>query len=252
MIARSPTGRCAQEDLPELRQTRDGIHHFLEQQHPAWSGIETFAGSTRADTFTFHNGQGRGAVWQDHRRGVLWLCCASDHHDAGYAHGHDLAAAERLYPELDVGYLDGVSATVPWGECRDEDRLEALRFTGAAVSVFGAEVNPSNDSPVFDDGFGWMRLSVEDDVWTITIRRTLVYSDEALARDRWLSDHKLERVFVELTGQDADEAEFWAPPYDVHHINIHFLGGAVAPQEWLTRRIQVLLRGGDEQALGVR
>lgn len=230
MIARWRTGRCVQEDIAGLTHTREGLRGFLQQQDAASSSSEPFGGRTRADTFTFHNGPGRGAVWQDHERGVLWLCCTSDHHDPGYAHGHALVDTDRLYPDLDPGHLAGVGATIPWGECADEDRLESLRFTGQAVHALASVTRPTDGGVSFDDGVGLIRLGVSEDVWTMTIRRTLVYPDRAIDRDRWLSTIELEQVFAELTGLDPDEAEFWAPPYDAHHINIHFLGGTLAPR----------------------
>ena len=252
MIARWPTGRCIQEDLPELRQTRDRLRGFLEQQQPAWSGTEPFAGATRPNTFTFHNGDGRGAVWRDDRRGVLWLCSTSDHHDAGYAHAHDLARDGQLYPNLDNAYLDGRSATVPWGACPDEDTLEGLRFTGGAANMLGRLEGPDQPPVAFDNGIGWLRLGAQDGLWRMTIRRNLVYVDEACDRDRWLSTPELERVFVELTGQDADEADLWVPPHDQFHINIDFIGGPLRLEDWLAQRIAALLAGETRQALGVR
>jgi len=252
VIARWPTGRCVQDDLPELRQTRDGLRGFLEQQHPAWSGHEQFAGATRPDTFTFHNGHGRGAVWRDDLRRVLWLCSASDQHDGGYNHARALAGDGRLYPQLDAAYdIDGRCATVPWGACPDEDVLEALRFTGGAVETLGGLTGPDQEPAEFDNGIGWIRLSAEADVWTMTIRRNLVYPDGG-PRSRWLANAELERVFTELTGQDPDDAHFWAPPHDAFHINIHFVGGLLRPEQWLAQRIEALLAGGTEQALRVR
>lgn len=250
MIARWPTGRCAEDDLPGLRQTRDGLRGVLEQQHPAWSGTEPFAGATRPNTFTFHNGNGRGAVWRDDRRGMLWLCSASDQHDGGYAHASRLANDGHLYPRLDEGYNDdGRCATVPWGDCADEDLLEALRFTGGAAELFGQLAGPDHPPVAFDNGIGWIRLSADADVWTMTIRQTLVYPDDADARDRRLSIDELERVFAELTDEDPDDAEFWAPPYDGFHINIRFLGRPVTPAQWLSQRIEALLAGQTQQAL---
>ena len=249
MIARWPTGRCVEDDLPGLRQTRAGIRGFLEQQQPAWSGHEQFAGATRPDTFTFHNGDGRGAVWRDDRRGVLWLCSTSDHHDAGYEHARALVGDSRLYPQLDDAYLDGHSATVPWGQCPDEDTLEALRFTGGASQVLGRLTGPDQAPTAFDNGIGWIRLSAQDDIWRMTIRRNLAYADEACERDRWLSVAELERVFVELTGQDVEEADLWAPPHDQFHINIDFIGGPLRPEDWLAQRIATLLAGETQQAL---
>ncbi len=250
MIARWPTGRCVQDDLPELRQTRAGLRGFLEQQHPAWSGTEPFDGATRADTFTFHNGNGRGAVWRDDRRGVLWLCSASDRHDEGYDRARALASDRRLYPQLDQAYdVDGRCATVPWGECPDEDLLEALRFTGGSSETLGHLAGADQDPTEFDNGIGWIRLSAEADVWTMAIRRNLVYPDAASPRSRWLTNTELERVFVELTGQNPDDAHFWAPPHNAFHINIHFIGGPLSPGQWLTQRIDALLAGHAEQAL---
>jgi hypothetical protein len=249
VIARWPTGRCVEDDLPGLRQTRDSLRGFLQQQQPAWSGTEPFAGGTRPNTFTFHNGDGRGAVWRDDRRGMLWLCSASDHHDAGYEHAHALVEDGQLYPQLDGAYLDGHSATVPWGECPDDDRLEALRFTGSAAQTFGGLTGPNQATATFDNGIGWIRLSAQDEIWRMTIRRNLVYVDEACERDRWLSTAELERVFVELTGQDVEEADLWAPPHDQFHINIDFIGGPLRPQDWLAQRIAALLAGKPHHAL---
>lgn len=250
MIARWPTGRCIRDDVPGLHQTREGLRGVLEQQHPAWSGTEPFAGATRPNTFTFHNGDGRGAVWRDDLRGVLWLCSASDHHDGGYAHAHTLADNGELYPELDDDYdADGRCATIPWGECSDEDLLEALRFTGDAVETLGRLSGPNQEPVAFDNGIGWIRVSAQDEIWQMTIRRTLVYVDAACERDRWLSIPELERVFVELTGQDVEEADLWVPPHDQFHINIEFVGGPLRPEDWLHRRISALIAGDAQQAL---
>jgi hypothetical protein len=250
VIARWPTGRCVQEDLPELHQTRGGLRGFLEQQHPTSSSAEPFDGATRPDTFTFHSGNGRGVVWRDDRRGVLWLCSVGDRHDPAYDHARALASDGRLYPQLDAAYdVDGRCATVPWGECPDEDLLEALRFTGGATETFGRLRGPDQDPAEFDNGIGWIRLGAEADVWTMTIRRNLVYPDPASPRTRWLTNAELERVFVELTGQDPQDAQFWAPPHDAFHINIHFIGSPLRPDDWLSQRIAALLAGETHPAL---
>jgi len=56
-------------------------------------------------------------------------------------------------PLLDPAYVAGIGATVAWGERRDEDRLESLRFTGSAAEAF-SRVQPSHPEPVTLDGIG--------------------------------------------------------------------------------------------------
>ena len=248
MIARWPTGRCLQEDVPGLTQTGHIVRGFLAEQDPTPSGDEPFEGRTRPDTFTFHAREGRGAVWQDHTRAVLWLCCTDDRHDRGYAHGHDLAADGRLYPDLAADFVDGVAAA-PWGAHLDDDRLESLRFSDAALTAFAG--GTTLDSPCdFVSAVGFIRLGIDEEgIWTLTVRRTLVYPDAAAHRARFLRDEELEALFAELTGQAPDDAEFWAPPHEHLFINIHFLGGPLTPTRWLEERIAAAFDGQPECAL---
>ena len=250
MIARWPTGRCLHEDVPGLTQTGHIVRGFLAQQDTTPSSDELFEGRTRPDTFTFHAREGRGAVWQDHTRGVLWLCCIHDQHDPGYAHGHDLADEGRLYPELAAAFVDGV-AVAPWGAHLDDDRLESLRFSDAAITSF-AEGTPPGSPSELASAVGFLRLSVDEDgIWTLTVRRTLVYPDAAALRTRYLRDEEIEALFTDLTGQPPDEAEFWAPPQKHPFINILFLCGPLTPTQWLEERIIAAFNGRRECAFWV-
>ncbi len=169
-------------------------------------------GRTRADTWTWHHGRGRGIVWRDREREILWLLCFADQHDGGYDLGHALVsedpARDELYPKLDPEYPTFGFSTAPWGEHQDEDALEWTRFVAGAAEFFD-DRKPELDAGAQVDweACGLIRVAEAESLIKMTIRRQLVYSTEAADRDRYLSDLEIEDLFLQLTN-DLDK-ELW-------------------------------------------
>ena len=234
-------GPCRDEDVPQAPQVRPGLAGLLREQYPASPMVEVFAGGTRPDTWTWHHGRGRGVVWLDRSRDVLWLLCFADEHDGGYALGHRLVDPDpdldRLYPELDPTFT-GVSAAAPWGDYPDDDALEWARFIHGAAEFF-RDRSEMVDAGVVEWKLAcFVRLVRDDDFLKMIIGTRLIYDDEAVDRDRWLSNAEVQEIFLQLTG-DLDE-ELWeahVPPYMHGAVGFLFVPPQVTPDEWLEARI---------------
>lgn len=197
----------------------------------------------RADTYTFHAGDGRGVRWEDATRGVLWLCCTSDQHDGGYAHAIDLLKGGHLYPQLDSAYADG-SAAAKWGEFPDEDSLEWGRLVfGLIERVEDAEADLAAGECIRYEHVGrlFAELSREyDGLTTLRMRRSLVYRDDAMARDRHVKHAEILDLLHQLTGDALTEQDYEIEtyPYDEYWVKIHFYGEIVTAEEWLEQRVE--------------
>jgi hypothetical protein len=247
LIARWLTQRCRDDDVPQATQVRPGLGNFLGQQYPTPSMAEVFQGATRADTWTWHHGRGRGVQWLDRTRDTLWLLCFADEHDGGYALGHALADPDpdrdRLYPKLDPTYAAG-TATAPWGDYPDDDALEWARFLHGAAELFRVRAAAVDSGGTEWKKAGLIRLVREDDLMKMTIGTRLIYDDHASDRDRQLSNAEVEDVFLQLTG-DLDQ-ELWqahVPPRLRGAINFLFLPPQATPDEWVEARIAEVVGG---------
>jgi hypothetical protein len=249
LFGRWATRRCRDEDLPKLSQTKLIVKNDLADQAPQSSGTEQFAlgeAGRRAGTYTYHAGNGRGVRWEDATRGVLWLCCTSEQHDGGYAHGHALLNAGKLYPTLDPAYAGNGCATVAWGTCPDEDTLEWGRIILGLIEAVESQRSAfeAGAAITFNHlGHSLAELSLEDGMTTLRIRRNLVYPDAAVGRDRFFEDEETLDLLHQLTGdtlvEEAYEIETF--PYDRYWLTIYFYGEIVTPEEWIEARLDEAL-----------
>jgi len=255
LIGRWVTQRCRDEDVPRSPRVRPGLARLLEEQYPRPSLTEPWAGRTRADTWTWHHGDGRGVTWLDRDRDVLWLLCFADEHDGGYDLGHALVSSrpadDRLYPRLDPTFT-AEGATAAWGEFADEDVIEWVRFIHGAAEFFDQRQSDLTEGQPLDwRQAGLIRLAPDEEFLTMTIGRRLVYPDGAKDRDRYLSSGELEDVFLQLVG-DLDEGlwEAHVPPYAHDHVNFLFVPPRPSADAWLEARIAEIVaaqsrRGSD-------
>jgi hypothetical protein len=247
LIARWLTQRCRDDDVPKANQVRPGLARLLEEQYPASPLTEVFNGRTRADTWTWHHGRGRGVVWLDRDRQVLWLLCFADEHDGGYDLGHYLVDEDpdrdRLYPKLDPSYVG--TSTAPWGDYPDDDALEWIRFVHGAAEFFRDRSDRIAAGQTEEwKRAGFIRLAGDGEFLTMTVGNRLIYDDRASDRDRKLSNREVEEIFLQLTG-DLDE-ELWqahVPPYLTGAVNFLFVPPQATPDEWLELRIAEIVAG---------
>jgi hypothetical protein len=243
LIARWLTERCRDEDVPRAPRVRPGLARFLEEQHSSSSLTDTWAGRARADTWTWHHGDGRGVVWRDRDRDVLWLLCFADEHDGGYELGHALVnpdpAHDRLYPRLDPTYAAEGGPTSAWAEFVDDDALEWARFIYGAAGFFDDRHAELDAGDVVEWRVaGVIALTQDDDFLRITIGTRLVYADNATDRDRYLKPGEVEDLFLQLVGDLG--AEFWeahVPPYAHGYVNYLFVPPRPSAGAWLDARI---------------
>lgn len=243
MIARWLTQRCRDEDVPRAPRVRPGLARLLEEQYSRSPLTDTWAGRTRADTWTWHHGDGRGVVWRDRDRDVLWLLCFADEHDGGYELGHALvnpdSAHDRLYPKLDPTYAAEGGPTAAWGEFVDEDALEWIRFVHGAAEFFDDRHSELDGGEVLEwRAAGVIQLAQGDGLLRLTIGTRLVYADNATDRDRYLKPGEVEDIFLQLVG-DLDD-EFWeahVPPYAHGYVNYLFVPPRPDAGAWLDARI---------------
>ena len=243
MIARWLTQRCRDEDVARAVRVRPGLARLLEEQYSSSPLTDAWAGRTRADTWTWHHGDGRGVVWRDRNRDILWLLCFADEHDGGYELGHALVdadpARDRLYPKLDPTYAASGGPTAAWEEFVDEDALEWLRFIHGAAEFFDDRQSDLDaGEPLEWRAAGVIALALEDDLMKLTVGTRLVYADEASDRDRYLRPGEIEDVFLQLVG-DLDE-DFWeahVPPYAHGYVNYLFVPPRPGAGAWLDARI---------------
>lgn len=254
MFCRWLTRRCREGDLPSVKQTKSQVKGFLVVQERKSSGTEQFNGrppnargptsphsEARADSYTFHAGNGRGVRWEDKTRGVLWLCCCSDQHDAGYQHAIDLLDTNNLYPELDPNFdlADG-AATTAWGDCVDEDTIEFCRLTYELIETIQSnmQVLDAGKTIVHQHlGRRFAEVTRSEDLTTLRLSRQFAYA-QASTRNRFLTDAEAEDIFAQITGDTLTERDYeWEiHPYDAYWITVHFYGDVIEQTEWLSKR----------------
>jgi hypothetical protein len=238
MLERWLTSRCWREDAPALTTARDAIIKFVEVQDQLASGTEPFARAERADTFTYHFGQGRGVRWHDKPRRLLWLCAFDDVHDRGYENAERLQQAGRLYPDTNPR-ATSANALMPWGTHIDDDAHEWARGVYGALDTW--EINhaqlAAGGTVTYLSALQLELSKDDDDIWTLVIGRRLAYLHrDAQQRARWLTNDEIRAVFLHLAGQpDPDDYEFDNPPHPEWFLfaQVHFLDGPISPAAWL-------------------
>jgi hypothetical protein len=249
LIYRWLTTRSRDDDVPASPQSRGGLERLLEEQYSQSPKEELFEGRARPDTYTWHNGKHRGVVWSDKRRDLLWLVCFADGHDSAYDLARDLAdedpERDQLYPTLDPDF-DGHESAAAWGEFPDEDMLEWIRLAeGAAVA---SEASREGATGPFEFGapVALVRLTLDDGIWTFTLRRQLCYA--SADRDRFLDDEEMLDLVRQLTGDpDDDLVEAHVPPRHHGFVNFHVAADPVTGREWLQDRMNEMTAGSERR-----
>ena len=233
--------------MPTLQSSAAGVIKFLGQQDELSSGTEQLSGSNRADTFTYHHADGRGARWHDSDRGLLWLLSLLDQHDRGYEHALDLQAEGALYPVLDPLWEPAVGTLLPWEQHVDEDVYEWARLIYGALQTF--DINSGQlkaGDRISHPGPAHLELIYDGDIWTLTIRRRLGYMPPESRRARWLTNREIEELFAQIAGRpDRADYEFDNPPHPESFLfaDVHFINGPLSPDAWLKQASDEALAG---------
>jgi hypothetical protein len=247
LIARWLTQRCRDEDVPRASRVRPGLARFLEEQYSRSPLTDPWAGRQRADTWTWHHGDGRGVVWRDRDRDVLWLLCFADEHDGGYELGHTLVSAhpgeDRLYPKLDPTHAAAGGPTAAWEEFLDEDIIEWIRFIHGAAEFFDDRQSDLDGGELVEwRAAGVIGLAQDEDFLRMTIGTRLVYPDNAIDRDRYLRPGEVEDLFLQLVGDLEDDLwEAHVPPYGHGYVGYLFVPPRPDAAAWLDARIAEII-----------
>lgn len=157
------TARCCRDDLEvdpaganleELAETSTIVRKFVNLRSTVPEGSETFQAAGRADVFTLHGGQQRGATWYDREYRVVWLLGLGTHRsgDRGdsYAYLERLDKRGRLMPteedyealirERDARQIPEmiaeVRALLKRARADPEKVHSAMLNTGVAISLY--------------------------------------------------------------------------------------------------------------------
>jgi hypothetical protein len=241
VLQRWATRRFFQEDAAGPGGAAALEKHLLEQGFES-PGTEPFAGADRADVFTFHHKDGRGVRWKNTPREMLWLCAFDARHDQGYAHAEQLQESGQLYPGLDPAWVPGTQTLAPWETWPDEDNYEWSRLIYGALETWdinASRIAAGDEVNNFPSSLFLSLRKAEEDIWTLLIRRNFAYLNGS-ARDRFLTNDEMLELLHHIAKDEADlQYEVSAPPADMPHAflfaQFDFLGGPVAPRDWLKR-----------------